>query len=577
MILQPDRTYKANGLMVKEYLLTKHNPNNIDMPTINLPTIPLGITIHNTESITVSSSTTMAEQYTRATINGNMKDVRVHFYVDDVCAWQNLPLTLSGWHAADGSGNGNRKTIAIEVIGNSIKAETNATKLAAYLLSKYNLTIENNLFTHTHWLNVKDGKTGTIDYLNTNYNTYKNCPIYILPHWTEFKNNVKNILNNNNNNNNDLTILNLYRVRQSWEDTKSQIGAFSSLENAKKACKEGYSVFDEQGNKVYSLKQSFNMTKNEYEYNSNEQISEHFNISEFRCKCGKAHNTKLEPKLVKKLEELYSKLNCSKIIVTSGYRCQNHDKAVGGSGYGQHVLGTASDIICYDTIGNIISTKIVSCVAQDLGFMGIGNIDSSYQAIHVDVRTSNKWYGDEVINNNTVTSNFYDYYGISKSDIQKYTGIVNISDDTFNNTSNDISPIDVYYRVYTNTWLPEVTNLNNYAGMDDVSIKGIVAKTSQGTLKYRVHVNGGGWLGWISEYNINDWKKGCAGIKTKNIDAIQFNLDDADGYTVRYRVSIKNDLNYLDWIVGYNTVDSNGYAGIFGKSIDKIQIEIIKK
>ena len=34
----------------------------------------------------------------------------------------------------------------------------------------------------------------------------------------------------------------LYRVRKSWEDTKSQIGAFSSLDNAKKACTDGYSV-----------------------------------------------------------------------------------------------------------------------------------------------------------------------------------------------------------------------------------------------------------------------------------------------------------------------------------------------
>ena len=32
----------------------------------------------------------------------------------------------------------------------------------------------------------------------------------------------------------------LYRVRKSWSDDKSQIGAYFSLENAKKACKAGY-------------------------------------------------------------------------------------------------------------------------------------------------------------------------------------------------------------------------------------------------------------------------------------------------------------------------------------------------
>ena len=79
----------------------------------------IGVTVHNTDWISVASGTTPAEQYTRATVNGNMKDVRVHYYVDNTCTWQNLPLSLSGWHAADGSGNGNRRTIAIECIMSS--------------------------------------------------------------------------------------------------------------------------------------------------------------------------------------------------------------------------------------------------------------------------------------------------------------------------------------------------------------------------------------------------------------------------------------------------------------------------
>ena len=81
MILTPDRTYNANGLTVKEFLLTKHNDYNISMPTIKIYGNPLGVTIHNTEWINVASNTTPAEQYTRATYYGNMRDVRVHFYV----------------------------------------------------------------------------------------------------------------------------------------------------------------------------------------------------------------------------------------------------------------------------------------------------------------------------------------------------------------------------------------------------------------------------------------------------------------------------------------------------------------
>ena len=48
----------------------------------------------------------------------------------------------------------------------------------------------------------------------------------------------------------------LYRVRKSRSDVKSQIGAFSSLENAKKACKAGYAVFDGSGKQVYPAKKS---------------------------------------------------------------------------------------------------------------------------------------------------------------------------------------------------------------------------------------------------------------------------------------------------------------------------------
>ena len=254
MILKPDKTTTLGGVTVNEYLLTNHNPNNIDMPSASMDGKIIGITVHNTDWISVASGTTPAEQYTRATVNGNMNDVRVHYYVDNTCAWQNLPLTLSGWHAADGSGNGNRRTIAIECIMSSAyndkdkKSEDNCARLAAALLKKYNLDI-NHLYTHTHWLNVRDGKSGTVDYLNTTKNSYKMCPLYILPHWAEFKKKVQSYMNSGSS---APATTQLYRVRKTWDDAKSQIGAYSSLENAKKACLAGYSVFDNSGKAVYT-------------------------------------------------------------------------------------------------------------------------------------------------------------------------------------------------------------------------------------------------------------------------------------------------------------------------------------
>ena len=262
--LTPDKTTKVNGVTVKEYLLTKHNPNKIAMPTVAMDYE--GVTIHNTDTITTASGTTQAEQYTRATVNGNMNDVRVHYYCDHVEAWQDLPLTLSGWHAADGSGFGNRKTVAIECImssaynANDKKAEDNAARLAAWLLHQKGLKID-RLYTHSYHMNVRDGKTGTVDYLNTAHNAYKNCPAYILPHWTQFKALVQKYLDELNKTTNSTpstststTTGQIYRIRKSWTDVKSQIGAYRNLASAKALCDKnvGYSVYDESGKAVYS-------------------------------------------------------------------------------------------------------------------------------------------------------------------------------------------------------------------------------------------------------------------------------------------------------------------------------------
>lgn len=242
-ILKPDKTTTLGGVTVNKYLLTNHNPNHIDMPSVSMEGKIIGITVHNTDWITTAAGTTPAEQYTRATVNGNMNDVRVHYYVDNTCAWQNLPLTLSGWHAADGSGNGNRRTIAIECIMSSAyndkdkKSEDNCARLAAALLNKYKLSID-CLYTHNHWY------------------SRKYCPAYILPHWDKFKAKVQSYMNSSSSAPVTPSAKQLYRVRKTWSDAKSQIGAFFSLENAKKACKAGYTVFDSSGKQVYPAKKS---------------------------------------------------------------------------------------------------------------------------------------------------------------------------------------------------------------------------------------------------------------------------------------------------------------------------------
>ena len=150
-----------------------------------------------------------------------------------------------------------------------------------------------------------------------------------------------------------------------------------------------------------------------YDFNDSTQLSPHFNVQEFRCKCGKEHDILISDELIANLEKLYAALNCSKIIVTSGYRCTAHDKNVGGSGTGQHTLGKAADICCYGQDGQPISSKIVCQKAQDIGFTGIANVTAAYIYTHVDVRSGSKWYGDEVHGNSTVTDDFYKYFSVS--------------------------------------------------------------------------------------------------------------------------------------------------------------------
>ena len=166
---------------------------------------------------------------------------------------------------------------------------------------------------------------------------------------------------------------------------------------------------------------------NHYDYNDSTQLSPHFNAREFRCQCGSNHETLITSELVDKLEALYTALNCSKIIVTSGYRCPEHDKAVGGTSSGQHTKGTAADVCCYGQDGQPISSKTVCCKAQDLGFGGIANITAAYQYTHLDVRTSAKWYGDEIHGNGTVTEDFYKYFGIPKTDAKNILKGIDVS------------------------------------------------------------------------------------------------------------------------------------------------------
>ncbi len=152
-----------------------------------------------------------------------------------------------------------------------------------------------------------------------------------------------------------------------------------------------------------------------YAYTARDRLTANFLVIEFRCKCGRGHTTILDPALPQKVQQLMAAIGAVKAIVTSGYRCSYWDKAVKGNGYGMHTRGLAGDFIFYDQGGHVIRPELVACKAQDLGFSGIGKIDS--QAIHLDIGPR-RWWGDETVSGGTtdsVTTDYYRYYGIKRS------------------------------------------------------------------------------------------------------------------------------------------------------------------
>ena len=79
------------------------------------------------------------------------------------------------------------------------------------------------------------------------------------------------------------------------------------------------------------------------------QLSENFSTSEFECKCTETgcKQQKIEQELIKALQSLREHLGTS-VKVTSGYRCESHNKKVGGVRNSSHIRGLAADLVVSD-------------------------------------------------------------------------------------------------------------------------------------------------------------------------------------------------------------------------------------
>lgn len=82
----------------------------------------------------------------------------------------------------------------------------------------------------------------------------------------------------------------LYRVRTSWDNASSQIGAYKSLENAKKACPVGYTVYDKDGKSVYSNKAASVIVDSANSFSSAKAGTYTVNASSLNLRCGASTN-----------------------------------------------------------------------------------------------------------------------------------------------------------------------------------------------------------------------------------------------------------------------------------------------
>ena len=194
----------------------------------------------------------------------------VHAIVDaEGRVYQLLPWNRRGWHCGSGTkGSGNNTHIGVEMTepatikytsganwqetgdGSNTRAHVLATyktavELFAYLCEKYalNPTADGVIISHSegHSRGIASNH-GDVEHIWNKFGLTM----------AQFRKDVKTAMNGSGGTSAPADTTELYRVRKSWNDAKSQIGAYSVLENAKKVCKEGYTVYNSKGEAVYT-------------------------------------------------------------------------------------------------------------------------------------------------------------------------------------------------------------------------------------------------------------------------------------------------------------------------------------
>lgn len=107
-------------------------------------------------------------------------------------------------------------------------------------------------------------------------------------------------------------------------------------------------------------------------------ISEYFTKEEMRCKCKNCMNTcAMDSIFLKNLDKLREESG-GPLYITSGFRCNSHNKKIGGVKNSWHTKGRASDLVT-KTISlenlEILANKYFEEVIlyKEKGFLHVGN------------------------------------------------------------------------------------------------------------------------------------------------------------------------------------------------------------
>ena len=127
----------------------------------------------------------------------------------------------------------------------------------------------------------------------------------------------------------------------------------------------------------------------------NDGYPRNFRPNEFYCKCGSClgvpPNQAVTRNLALVLQQIRDLVNVP-IKITSAYRCEEHNKNVGGSTYSQHKLGSAADLQAKGIKPQQLHAAILDLVSSKRipeGGLGLYNT-----FVHYDIRPKKaRWNG----------------------------------------------------------------------------------------------------------------------------------------------------------------------------------------